>query len=59
MLSHIQESKVVSNNSILLTRRIGMRYKSFMALIVFVVVAFAQAVGAEVDREKLLKEPGV
>ena len=36
-----------------------MRYKSFMALIVFVVVAFAQAVGAEVDREKLLKEPGV
>ena len=36
-----------------------MRYKSAMAVIVFAVVAFAQAAGAEVDREKLLKEPGV
>ena len=36
-----------------------MRYRSVAALLVLAVVAFAQAAGAEVDREKLLKEPGV
>ena len=36
-----------------------MRNKSILAVIVLVVLAVAQAAGAEVDREKLLKEPGV
>lgn len=36
-----------------------MRNRSILALIVVVLVAFAQSAGAEVDREKLLKEPGV
>ena len=36
-----------------------MRYRSVVALLVLAVVAFARAAGAEVDREKLLKEPGV
>lgn len=33
--------------------------RSVLALIVFAVVAFAQAAAAEADREKLLKDPGV
>jgi len=36
-----------------------MRHRSVLALVVLAVVTFTQAVGAEVDREKLLKEPGV
>lgn len=36
-----------------------MRNRSILAFIVLAVVAFAQAAGAEVDREKLLKDPGV
>lgn len=36
-----------------------MRNRSVLAILVLTVVAFTQAAGAEVDREKLLKEPGV
>ena len=36
-----------------------MRNRSILALLILAGVAFAQAAGAEVDREKLLKEPGV
>ena len=36
-----------------------MRNRSVWALLVLAVVAFAQTAGAEMDREKLLKDPGV
>ena len=35
------------------------RNRSVLAVIAFAIVAFAQTAGAEVDREKLLKDPGV
>jgi len=36
-----------------------MRHRSVLALLVLAAVTFAQGAGAEVDREKLLKDPGV
>ena len=33
--------------------------RSVLVLLIFAVIAFTQAAGAEVDREKLLKDPGV
>lgn len=36
-----------------------MRYRIILVLIIFAVVSLARVAGAEVDREKLLKDPGV
>lgn len=36
-----------------------MRNRTVLVLVLFVVIALARVAGAEVDREKLLKEPGV
>ena len=36
-----------------------MRNRTVLVLVLFAVIALARVAGAEVDREKLLKEPGV
>ena len=36
-----------------------MRNRTVLVLIIFAVVSLARVAGAEVDREKLLKDPGV